>query len=200
MNKLKALLIAGLLSLTSVSFATTVSYSDDWNAAASATFINQTFTVVDNDTLAGTINLENDGTAATFFGNLDGTQGGGATTTAWYDINLGSGVNDLVTFGFVQNNAQVDDLLFSFFKSDGSSLGAAYEDLMGNFTLTLAGNSSYKLKLAGSEGFTYNGSISAVPVPAAGILFASALFGAGALGRRKKKAQASVVGAFARAS
>lgn len=43
-------------------------------------------------------------------------------------------------------------------------------------------------------------SVNPVPVPAAGILFASALLGAGALGRRKKKVKASVVGAFARAS
>ena len=43
--------------------------------------------------------------------------------------------------------------------------------------------------------------ISTVPVPAAGILFASALFGAGALSRRKKKtAKTSMVGAFTRAS
>lgn len=43
--------------------------------------------------------------------------------------------------------------------------------------------------------------VSAVPVPAAGILFASALLGAGALGRRKKKsANTLMVGAFTRAS
>lgn len=53
---------------------------------------------------------------------------------------------------------------------------------------------------ANSEFYINNIGISTVPVPAAGILFASALFGAGALGRRKKKAKASVVGAFARAS
>ena len=41
---------------------------------------------------------------------------------------------------------------------------------------------------------------SEVPVPAAGILFASALFGAGFLGRRKKKAKTAVMGAFARAA
>lgn len=52
----------------------------------------------------------------------------------------------------------------------------------------------------GSEFYINNIGVSTVPVPAAGILFASALFGAGALGRRKKKAKASVVGAFARAS
>ena len=43
--------------------------------------------------------------------------------------------------------------------------------------------------------------VSAVPVPAAGILFASALFGLAAIGRRKKKStKASMVGVFARTS
>ena len=43
--------------------------------------------------------------------------------------------------------------------------------------------------------------VSTVPIPAAGILFATALFGAGLLGRRKKKStKASMVGVFARAS
>ena len=43
--------------------------------------------------------------------------------------------------------------------------------------------------------------VSTVPVPAAGILFASALFGAGVFGRRKKKStKTSMVGAFTRAS
>ena len=43
--------------------------------------------------------------------------------------------------------------------------------------------------------------VSIVPVPAAGILFASALFGMGVFGRRKKKSSTTVmVGAFARAS
>lgn len=47
----------------------------------------------------------------------------------------------------------------------------------------------------------FSGTVSAVPVPAAGILFASALFGAGLLGRRKKKASKSdMAGAFARAA
>lgn len=43
--------------------------------------------------------------------------------------------------------------------------------------------------------------VSTVPLPAAGILFASALFGVGLFGRRKKKsAETLVVGAFTRTS
>jgi len=60
---------------------------------------------------------------------------------------------------------------------------------------------TYYLKLSGADGESYAVDISAVPVPAAGILFASALFGAGALSRRKKKAtQTNMVDAFARAA
>ena len=51
-----------------------------------------------------------------------------------------------------------------------------------------------------TSAYAYDVTLSAVPVPAAGILFGSALLAAGAFGRRKKKAKASVVGAFARAS
>ena len=42
---------------------------------------------------------------------------------------------------------------------------------------------------------------SVVPVPVAGVIFASLLFAAGSLGRRKKKSKKSVIiGAFARSS
>ena len=52
-----------------------------------------------------------------------------------------------------------------------------------------------------TDSFAYDITLSAVPVPAAGILFASALLGAGALGRRKKKAtKSNMIGAFARAA
>ncbi len=49
--------------------------------------------------------------------------------------------------------------------------------------------------------YAYDITISTVPVPAAGILFASALLGAGFLGRRKKKVtKSNMIGAFARAA
>jgi len=50
-----------------------------------------------------------------------------------------------------------------------------------------------------TSAYAHDITLSTVPVPAAGILFASALFGAGFLGRRKKKAKKSnMIGAFAR--
>jgi len=201
MNKLKALLIAGLLSLSSVSFATSISYSaaylsSDGSVVNDAT---RTETVADG-TQAGTIYLDNDGIAQGFNGQLVASTA--STTSAWYELILGSGdTNNLITFGWAYNTAQPNDLKMSFLDSVGNSLGAGFTDLMGNFSVVLAGDTTYRMLLSGSQDRSYDGEISAVPVPAAGILFASALLGAGVFGRRKKKsAKTSMVGAFARAS
>ena len=203
MNKLKVLLTAGLLSISSASFATSVSYSADYNTAATLSYTNQEFGVVDNGTLAGTINLDNDGVTVTRFGALASSTTD-ATTSAYYDLILGSGDSNLKVFGSAANTTQQDNnLKVSIQDSAGVTL-LGYEDITGipgsDFSILLAGNTAYRILLSGTQGDAYNLRISAVPVPAAGILFATALFGAGALGRRKKKAKASVVGAFARAS
>ena len=170
MNKLKALLIAGLLTLTSVSFASTVSYTPEYDLGGDQ--------AVADGAQAGTFNLDYDNVVVGFTGYL-ATSTTSTTTSAWYDLILGdgNGSSDLINFGWAYNTAQPND-----------------------FSILLATNTTYRMLLSGAEGRSYDGEISAVPVPAAGILFASALLGAGALGRRKKKAKASVVGAFARAS
>ena len=195
MNKIKALLIAGLLSLSSVSFASSVTYIGPTSTATDAGIVADT-------TQAGIIDIENDGVAVDFTGQLAASAN--PTTSAWYELNLnfgGSGGTDLVTFGWAFNTAQPNDLTITFLDALGGSLGAAYTNLMGDFNILLAGGTSYRMVLSGSQFRSYDGQISAVPVPAAGILFASALLGAGALGRRKKKsAKTSMVGAFARAS
>jgi len=194
MNKLKALLIAGLLSISSVSFASSVTYIGPTSTATDAG-------IVADGTQAGIINLDNDAIAVDFTGQLAASTN--PTTSAWYELNLnfgGSGGSDLVTFGWAYNTAQPNDLTITFLDALGNSLGAAYENIMGNFSIALAGDSTYRMLLSGSQFRSYDGQISAVPVPAAGILFASALLGAGVLGRRKKKTKSSVVGAFARTS
>lgn len=192
MNKLKALLIAGLLSLTSVSFASSISYSDEYLAGSDVT--------VADGHQAGTITLANDDTTIGFNGRLAASTA--STTSAWYELILvGSNSSDLVTFGWAYNTAQPNDLTITFLDALGGSLGAAYTNLMGNFSVSLTANTTYRMLLSGSQGRSYDGQVSAVPVPAAGILFASALFGAGVFGRRKKKsAKISMVGAFTRAS
>ncbi len=192
MNKLQALLIAGLLSLSSVSFATPVQYTPEYD-------LNGDQTVADGNQ-AGTIYVDQDTTHG-FTGNLAGDKiNGTGRTSAYFDIVMGSGIVDIVTFGQAYDTVQPNSLVYSFFDAAGNSFNTAYENLSGTFNVALAANTTYRLVLTGDEGYAYDGRISAVPVPAAGILFASALFGAGALGRRKKKAKASVVGAFARAS
>ena len=196
MNKFKALLVVGLLSLSSVSFATSVSYTQAYIDSGIATAVADT-------AQAGTINLDADGTTAYFKGTLAGTQGGTGTTSTWYELILGSNSgSNLLTFGWAANTLQPTDLVVSLLDASGGAIAGLSDigDALGNFSVSLASGTTYRLLLSGTEGLDYNGNVSAVPVPAAGILFASALFGAGVLGRRKKKAKASVVGAFARAS
>ena len=202
MNKLQALLIAGLLSLTSVSFASSVTFVNSGNLGNSE---DDAGAVLDG-AKAGTIYLDNFGGTAVFGGDLANSTES-ATTSAYYDVVLDNSFEGLNTFafGWARNTAFPNDLTVSFFDENGNTFNAAYEGLFdptgaGNFIVQLAANTTYRMLLTGAEGWHYDGEISAVPVPAAGILFASALFGAGALGRRKKKAKASVVGAFARAS
>jgi len=86
--------------------------------------------------------------------------------------------------------------------------GVAGDDGMaiatGNNGVDLTGlltTEAYYIQVTAPIGTNVQGEISAVPVPAAGILFASALFGAGFIGRRKKKAASTTMtDAFARAA
>lgn len=96
-----------------------------------------------------------------------------------------------------------------FNDASDASLGSGVSDINNGVNSAivgafLGGLTLYFLEITGFGGAGYSGAIgavSAVPVPAAGILFASALLGAGLFGRRKKKAaNNAIVGAFARAS
>ena len=196
MNKLKALLIAGLLSLSSVGFASSVTYIGPNSTTTDAG-------KVADGAQAGIITLD-DFSAVTIRGQFEGEIGLPTSTTpksAWYEVIVGY---DNATFGYFNDTASAPTT-FSFFADNGmggydATAYSGYADLTGDFIVTLA-QGSYKLLLNGLEGRSYDGVISQVPVPAAGILFASALLGAGAFGRRKKKsAKTSMVGAFARAS
>lgn len=191
MNKLKVLLIAGLLSLTSVSFAST--YTEY------AAYGNET-----GDDLVGKIGLAN-GEAVTFDGSLatitdDNVRN--ASTSVFWDLEILGG-SELYTFGWANNvidQYNNSDLVTTFYKEVAGVWTSFATFTNSTFGLSLAAG-NYQFQLSGLETTGYSGSISAVPVPAAGILFASALLGAGAFGRRKKKsAKSSMVGAFTRAS
>ena len=200
MNKLKALLIAGLLSLSSVSFATSVTFVNSAIGGVEQTnALNEAGTTADTEK-AGTIYLDDYGTAV-FGGDFGGVKD--VSASVWYELNINFSTG-ADTIGLIGNTAGSNPSLTSTIYEWDSALSdykstALYAGLGLNFVVDLV-EGKYKLLLEGEGLKHYDGELSAVPVPAAGILFASALLGAGALGRRKKKAQASVVGAFARVS
>ena len=198
MNKLKALLIAGLLSLTSVSFATSLTTTTDTNG-------NVVYTA---EGARGVINLLDDGNVAQLTGDFTVANG----YDELYEIStVNYGSEYLMSFGRTTNSSTQGDpvniALYTgsqFYNTLGDStsgIAATFVDASNTaFSALLDITQNYFLLVSGTSTYGYSVDVSAVPVPAAGILFASALFGAGALGRRKKKAKASVVGAFARAS
>lgn len=74
----------------------------------------------------------------------------------------------------------------------------SYDDLV---TALLSGTARIGLHVQAFADGSSDSYVSTVPVPAAGILFATALFGIGLVGRRKKKTSTNLmVGAFTRAS
>ena len=241
MNKLQAILIAGLLSLTSVSFASTFNYAayadgdatgttaisgtgEDGYASFSAT--------VDGVTVTATGTSNNDSTSANYatatanaiaaYAYLDSKSGG---KEAGLGVCKNSGQCDPSNDDNVTGGEAVKlDFGQKVWLGDLGLVDANHEtNFIGTFNLSIDSGALISIALSattdlgaygpgntfeffnvgglpGSEFYINNITVSAVPVPAAGILFASALLGAGAFGRRKKKAKASVVGAFARAS
>jgi len=182
MNKLKALLIAGLLSLTSVSFASSITLGDP-NGIGSV----------------GTIALTNGDAGVTLGGLFD------SSGSVFYELSIDAG--NLAATGMsldITPPTTLYDVTIAIYASYAdllSGFGSALDTGTNYLNAMLNGGTNYLLQLNGVTDTSYNVDVAAVPVPAAGILFASALFGAGAFGRRKKKsAKASMVGAFARAS
>ena len=183
MNKLKALLIAGLLSLTSVSFASSVSYIYDAGYAGA------------NAGEFGTISLNQGDGGVTVGGIFD------ATGSAYYDMSLDAGAVAAIGKSFDITTGSLFDVTISIFDSLAFDAASLIATGVNSLNADLIGGADYFLQFTGVIDTSYNVDVAAVPVPAAGILFASALLGAGAFGRRKKKsANTSMVGAFTRAS
>ena len=233
MNKLQAILIAGLLSLSSVSFASTFNFAAyaDGNLAGSTAVTGlgeagyETFSAT-NDSITVTATGSNS-SGVKAYAYLDSDKAGlGVCSTGLNDTSLGKNqcvvrsddnvtANESVTLDF-GGDVKIDYL--ELVDANHSDAFGGYFDLIIDgilfspsilletnpvAVLGLIGRTFEFVNIGGRPGdefYINNISVSTVPVPAAGILFASALFGAGALGRRKKKAKASVVGAFARAS
>ena len=191
MNKLQALLIAGLLSLASVSFATSITSSTTLGSSGSILLVN------DGNDVSLTGSLAAVGTTY-----IDPSTSALIADSVFYDLTTVN--NDGLSVGHSTLGGSPYDLTYKLFSSlnftAANQVGTTGTN--GLYLGPLIAGATYYLELSNltSEQVGYGVVVSAVPVPAAGILFASALFGAGALGRRKKKAKASVVGAFARAS
>ena len=178
------------MSLTSVSFATSLTTNFDATTGA---------VIYTAEGARGVIELANDGKAAQLTGDF--TAGNGYDE--FYEINnVGVHTDFFMSFGQSTDSSTVDTVTISLLEGATYALAAANvvdsKDNALNYVFDIT--KKYYLLLSGNGTFAYSVDVSAVPVPAAGILFASALLGAGAFGRRKKKAKASVVGAFARAS
>jgi len=123
----------------------------------------------------------------------------------FYELNVTgpSTTSNIYSVSDATTLEQDSGLWFSIWTTNtGGLLGGRITDVVGGgITAMLDVGTTYYLKLSGDQFEAYSAEISAVPVPAAGILFASALFGAGALSRRKKKAtKSNMIGAFARAA
>ena len=194
MNKLQTLLTAGLLSLTSVSFASLVTI--DTSTAGDI----YTGTAIHGGSIVLDVNQPERFSDSFRNDNDDLTT---SDTSLYYEFKINSGAESV---GSVFNVIETDPVkvgVVGIEIYDDISMSALSLVLSADnkFATSLLSNGvQYYMVLTGQENTGFTADVSAVPVPAAGILFASALFGAGALGRRKKKAKASVVGAFARAS
>ena len=179
MNKLQALLIAGLLSLTSVSFATSLTSPGTVPGSL------------------GYIDLVDDGNSAELIGGI------AANSSVFYELGTSNINSGIYAIGNATQATVPYDLFYTIYNSLTFTAANIVKEGVNSIQVAIAANTPYYLQLTNKELSTsvgYGVTVSAVPVPAAGILFASALLGAGALGRRKKKAKASVVGAFARVS
>ena len=183
MNKLKVFLIAGLLSLTSVSFASSVVTLGDPKGIGSV----------------GTISLINGDSGVTLGGLFDNTG------SVFYELAINEGTFASTGLSLdVSPPVTLFDVTISIYDTYANliaGVGSALYSDTNNLTAALVAETNYFLQINGVADTSYNVDVSAVPIPAAGILFASALLGAGVFGRRKKKSStALMVGAFARAS
>ena len=189
----KMLIAVGLLAMSSVGFASSVTASSFVGAEGDINLVGT------NDTVGFSGNFADLGDPmlhdSVYYG-LTVTTDASAISAA-RSVVFDSGF--IPTFGDIFLSIFVDDDGTSGFNAGTDSVLIDGMNSLAGFILN--SGTQYFLQLTGPSNTGYTGTISTVPVPAAGILFASALFGAGFLGRRKKKAtKSNMIGAFARAA
>ena len=195
MNKIKALLIAGMIGFTMIAHAVTVDPS-----AADTLYVSIDGAVVQTDP------ARFDTTGETFFNVIFDNVGTTSAVGSSFDINFATLSAEILPVEAYLYKDDTSGSVGTIGKFDESLdlLVASATGLSASFSAIIDGSQAYFLKLVGISNAIYDvkiGAVSTVPVPAAGILFASALFGVGVFGRRKKKSSATLmVGAFARAS
>jgi len=132
----------------------------------------------------GTINVTIDGGVTTQAGNIDvlGTTANGADDWALNTIPANTN-NSMTIFKFAEFPAGTITGL-ELYESDGTFVKSAAVTLQA----ILEGTKSYVLRVLGTAGSSYVvnlSSVSTVPLPAAAVLFLSALAGFGMLSRRR---------------
>ena len=144
-----------------------------------------------------------DSTGETFFNVVFDTVGQATAVGSSFDINFKTLTADLLPVtAYLYKDDTTDVAGTGTFDATLDLLVATASGINASFSTLIDGSQAYFLKLVGIADANYEVNIqavSAVPVPAAGILFATVLFGVGTLGRRKKKTNKNeIVGAFAR--
>lgn len=195
MNKIKVLLmIAGFIGFTTTSHAVFID-----STAEDTLYVTVDGPVVQTDP------ARFDSTGETFFNVVFDNVGTTSVIGSSFDINFSTFSVDILP---------VEAYLYKDDTSSVSGTGTFDESLdilVGNasglaasFSAIIDNGQAYFLKLVGIADANYEvniAAVSTVPVPAAGIMFATVLFGAGAYGRRKKQSTTNLmVGAFTRTS
>lgn len=172
-----------------------------FSSASMASSYSTTTTVSD---AKGTFTLLNDNNVAFDAGVLSASNG----YSVFYEV-LNGGSQDAFAIGhgagIYNRDVTLTYSLFSDYSVDATTGDITLLNEMssntGSLLFSLVGYQTAYLQVSADEQVGYSVTVSAVPVPAAGVLFATLLLSAGAVGRRKKKsANTLMVNAFTRTS
>ena len=183
LNKLASSLVFGAaLGLASVAAnASTYSIGDTYNAAPGGIDTNLGTIAQDssNNTFGGKLTATDLGSDSVVF-TLPAF--GGLTTAFDTSYQVAAGVQTNLSLWKLSSGSIYD------FLKNGTFLGVGPSSNANNWTVgALLNPGTYLLRLDAPVGTNYSGTVSAVPLPAAALLFGSTLLGAGAL-RRKQNA------------